>query len=241
MTTDLATPLVVFAGPSLRPTDLPVLHAQAVAAGRDLDLRPPVRRLDLLDLVKSTVDSEVIMLDGEFGQSLAVSITEIRAVLAAGQPLHGASSMGALRAVECRTLGMTGSGWVFEQYLSGAIESDGDVALLYDPDDYVPVTIPLMNVRWLLASKASEGLLTSAAANAALRVAEAAHFHERRPAALLRRWRRELPAHVVEVLEPELADSFALDTWDRKRLDALDAVRMALGVSEGLAPCATMC
>ncbi len=231
-------PLVVFAGPSLRPADLPVLAARARAAGRDLELRPPVRRLDLLDLVESAVDNEVVMLDGEFGQSLAVSITEIRAVLAAGQPLHGASSMGALRAVECRTLGMTGSGWVFEQYLSGAIESDGDVALLYDPDDYLPVTIPLANVRWLLASKESEGLLDRCAADAALRVANAAHFRERRPSVLLRRWRRELPAHAVDVLEPELADE-RRDTWDRKRLDAIAAVRAALGVPE-VAPCGTM-
>lgn len=228
------TPLIVFAGPSLRPTDLPILATAAEAAGRHMVLRPPVRRLDLLDLAESTVD--VLMLDGEFGQSLAVSITEIRAVLAAGQPLHGASSMGALRAVECRTLGMTGSGWVFEQYLSGAIESDGDVALLYDPDDYLPVTIPLVNVRWLLASKEREGRLDRFGVAAALRVANGMHFRERRPAALLRRWWRELPAHVASVLEPELADD-RRDTWDRKRLDALAAVRAALEVAQ---PCGTM-
>ncbi|HEU5469193.1 MAG TPA: TfuA-like protein [Actinophytocola sp.] len=230
-TTTGPAPLIVFAGPSLRPTDLAVLRAEAKAAGRTMELRRPVRRLDLLDLTKSTVDSQIVMLDGEFGQSLAVSITEIRAVLAAGQPLHGASSMGALRAVECRTLGMTGSGWVFERYLSGAIESDGDVALLYDPDDYLPVTIPLVNVRWLLASKAAQGVLDRSAADAALRVALRTHFRERRPSVLLRRWQRELPAHLVDVLAPELADD-RRDHWDRKRLDAIAAVRAALVVEE---------
>lgn len=226
-----ATRLIVFTGPSLRAADLPPLRDLAARTGRPLELRPPVRRLDLLELTGSATEQEVLILDGEFGQRLAVSITEVRAVLAAGQPVAGASSMGALRAVECRTLGMTGSGWVYERYLSGAVDSDGDVALLYDPEDYTPVTIPLVNVRWLLARKREEGLLTPAAAREALRVAKAVHFRDRRPSLLLRRWQRELPADTVDALGPELADE-RRDDWDRKRLDGLEAVRAALGADE---------
>lgn len=96
-------------------------------------MRPPVRRHDLLDLCDAGDCRAVVMLDGEFGQSLAVSIAEVRTVLEAGLRLHGSSSMGVLRAVECRTLGMIGSGWVYRQYLSGRIESDAEVALLFDP------------------------------------------------------------------------------------------------------------
>jgi hypothetical protein len=228
-TTHAGRGITAFTGPSLRPDDVRDLRDLAAATGRRLDLRPPVRRLDLLDLVEEGSEDVVVMLDGEFGQTLAVSITEVRAVLAAGQSLTGASSMGALRAVECRTLGMTGSGWVYRQYLSGAIESDGDVALLYDPDDYTPVTIPLANVRWLLAEKVREGALTTEASAEALRVAHGVHFRDRRAPLLLRRWKQALPAAVVDVLEPELADG-RRDGWDRKRLDAIDAVRTALGV-----------
>ncbi|MDH6622929.1 hypothetical protein M2271_000716 [Streptomyces sp. LBL] len=214
---------IVFTGPSLRPADLVKLRALAAKTGHDLDLRPPVRRLDLVEVVDAGGSNRVLILDGEFGQSLAVSIAEIRSVLAAGQPLAGASSMGALRAVECRTLGMTGSGWVYEQYLSGAIESDGDVALLFDPEDYSPVTVPLANVRWLL----DQTELSAEEAQQALRVAHGVHFRDRRPSYLLRRWKERLPASVVELLEPELADD-RRDTWDRKRLDALEAVRAVL-------------
>ncbi|MEC4019763.1 TfuA-like protein [Streptomyces sp. H27-D2] len=214
---------IVFTGPSLRPTDLVELRALATKTGHDLDIRPPVRRLDLVEVVEAGGIDRVLILDGEFGQSLAVSITEIRTVLAAGQPLAGASSMGALRAVECRTLGMRGSGWVYEQYLSGAIESDGDVALLFDPEDYSPVTVPLANVRWLL----DHTELSVEDAQQALRVAHGVHFRDRRPSHLLRRWKEQLPAGVVELLEPELADD-RRDNWDRKRLDALEAVRAVL-------------
>ncbi|NUS12123.1 MAG: hypothetical protein HOY69_12090 [Streptomyces sp.] len=223
--------LVVFTGPSLREHDLADLRELAARRGRRLQLRPPVRRLDLLELTKSSTVQEVLMLDGEFGQRLAVSITEVRAVLATGQPLAGASSMGALRAVECHTLGMTGSGWVYEQYRCGAIDSDGDVALLYDPEDFTPVTVPLVNVRWLLARKQAAGLLPAGAAQDALRVAKELHFRDRRPSLLRRRWQQQLPASAAEVLGPELAGE-RRDGWDRKRLDGLQAVRAALGAGD---------
>ncbi|MDO0924191.1 TfuA-like protein [Streptomyces sp. TG1A-8] len=167
------------------------------------------------------------MLDGEFGQSLAVSVTEVRALLFAGQPLSGASSMGALRAVECRTIGMTGSGWVYAQYLNGSIESDGDVALLYDPEDFTPVTIPLVNVRWLLGEKAKEGEISAEEASSALGIAKSLNFRNRRHSVLLKQWKRGLPRRTAAALEAHFAAD-RLDHWDRKRLDALEAVQAAL-------------
>ncbi|WP_432142333.1 TfuA-like protein [Streptomyces sp. bgisy084] len=223
-----ATPTVtVFAGPSLRPADLTRLRRLADERNQTLDLRPPVRRHDLLALIGTESPRKIVMLDGEFGQSLAVSVTEVRALLFAGQPLSGASSMGALRAVECRTIGMTGSGWVYEQYLNGSIESDGDVALLYDPEDYTPVTVPLVNVRWLLAERVREKDLSCEEADTALEIARSLNFRARRHSVLVKQWRRGLPGGAVAVLEEHFATD-RLDHWDRKRLDALAAVRAAL-------------
>jgi TfuA protein len=226
---DARPPIVVFAGPSLRGGDMDDLHTLAATAGSELEFRRPVRRHDLLDLLGASGTHTVVMLDGEFGQSLAVSITEVRTVLSAGQRIAGASSMGALRAVECRTLGMTGSGWVYEQYLSGAVDSDGDVALTYDPEDFTPVTIPLVNLRWLLAEKVRAGSLDADVSVAALLAARGVHFRNRWADLLLRRWKQVLPAEAIDVLEPEMSDE-RRDTWDRKRLDAIEAVRMALGI-----------
>jgi TfuA protein len=220
--------IVVFAGPSLRGADVIKLRELAGMAGRELEFRPPVRRHDLLDLVGAAA-AHTVMLDGEFGQNLAVSITEVRTVLSAGQRISGASSMGALRAVECRTLGMNGSGWVYEQYLSGAVDSDGEVALTYDPDDFTPVTIPLVNLRWLLAQKVQAGSLTAEVSAAALAAARGVHFRDRWAGLLLRRWKQALPGDAISILEPEMPDE-CRDAWDRKRLDAIQAVRMALGI-----------
>lgn len=219
--------LTVFTGPSLRPADLTRLRSLADERKRTLDLRPPVRRHDLLSLIGAESPHKIIMLDGEFGQSLAVSVTEVRALLFAGQPLSGASSMGALRAVECRTIGMTGSGWVYAQYLNGSIDSDGDVALLYDPENFAPVTVPLVNVRWLLAERVREGSLSAEEASSALDIAQDLNFRDRRHSLLLKQWKRGLPGSAVEALEAHFVADRP-DEWDRKRLDALEAVQAAL-------------
>lgn len=221
--------IVAFVGPSLRPED--VTHLQSLARSRSVPLRlePPVRRHDLLAACEAGGCSLAVILDGEFGQNLAVSISEIRAALTSGLRLHGASSMGVLRAVECRRLGMTGSGWVFEQYLTGRIESDAEVALLYDPFDYLPITLPLVNIRWLLEETVRLGGIGSDDAALALDLARRIHFRQRRPEVLGERWRSGLSAAVWEVLRPQLAAE-ARDRWDRKRLDGLAAMTRILGV-----------
>ncbi len=222
-----AATVTVFVGPSLRPADLTHLRRLAEERNRELDLRPPVRRLDLSAFNGAGPPRSIVMLDGEFGQSLAVSVTEVRALLFAGQPLTGASSMGALRAVECRTIGMTGSGWVYERYLNGSIESDGEVALLYDPQDYTPVTVPLVNVRWLLAERVAQKELSAEEARTALAIARSLNFRARRHPVLLKQWKRGLSGSAGAVLEEYFAAD-RLDLWDRKRLDALEAVRAEL-------------
>jgi hypothetical protein len=219
--------ITLFAGPSLRPADLRTLTAAAARSGRRLTVRPPVRRLDLRDSHENDPAATVLILDGEFGQNLAVSIAEIRAVLAGGLRVHGASSMGVLRAVECRTLGMTGSGWVYERYRSGRIDSDADVALMFDPYGYEPVTIPLVNVRWLIGRRVTDGALAPGCGRQALALAAGLHFRERRPTKLATAWRQGLPAKAAGVLCPELDDD-RRDDWDRKRLDGIEAVRLLL-------------
>lgn len=106
------------------------------------------------------------------------------------------------------------------------------MALLYDPDGFIPVTIPLVNLRWLLGEKVKAGLLSASGSAAALRVARGLHFRDRRPSVLLRNWKCELPAKTLAVLEPEVSPE-RIDGWDRKRQDAVAAVRMALAPRAG--------
>ncbi|MBL7256032.1 TfuA-like protein [Paractinoplanes lichenicola] len=216
--------LVVYSGPSLRPADLATFERRADEAGVPVRIRPPIIRGDLEKLAAEVPEATcVLLLDGEFGQRMAVSVTEIRAYLAGGGRMIGASSMGALRAAECWSLGMTGYGWVVQRYLDGTTDSDAEVALLFDAGTGQPVTVPLVNVRWLLSESVRTGVLEQAAANDALTAARGIGYRGRYPSALGRSWQRVLRPAAADVLLPQLEED-RLDDWDRKRLDALEVL-----------------
>ncbi|PYS39090.1 MAG: TfuA-related McrA-glycine thioamidation protein [Acidobacteria bacterium] len=138
---------MVYLGPSLS-------HAEA-AGLLEADYRPPIKRGDL----PSHYEGTVVIIDGEFGQSLSVSPNEILSLLDRGTTVIGASSMGALRAAELYPFGMKGYGWIYEQYRSGRIIADDEVAIAYSPLDLRPVTVPLVNVRYWLGELEAAGHL----------------------------------------------------------------------------------
>jgi hypothetical protein len=135
---------VVFVGPSL-----PAAAARSVLPAAAL--RGPAQAGDILRAWRQGF-RRIVLIDGVFEQVPAVWHKEILLALEAGVEVIGASSMGALRAAELHPLGMRGVGWVFEQYRDG-LEDDDEVALLHaDADlDYQPLSVPLINLRCLLA------------------------------------------------------------------------------------------
>jgi hypothetical protein len=203
---------VVFLGPSLAP-------AEAAAAGpAGVAWRPPVRRGDLPAAVAAGA-RRVAIVDGEFGQSLAVSVLEIQAALARGVEVWGASSMGALRAAECEGLGMRGCGWIFRRYRDGALAADDEVALLFNPWNGEAVTLPLVNFRWSLLLATAAGVVPAAAGPPLLAAAREVRFEERTPARLLAATSGTAWSPEMRTLLGWMAEHAEL--CDRKRLDAL--------------------
>jgi len=86
-------PLVAFLGPSLR-------SAEALGIVPQVELRPPICQGDLTTVVEGLHPRAILIVDGEFGQSLSVWHKEILHALHLGIRVVGASSMGALRAAE---------------------------------------------------------------------------------------------------------------------------------------------
>jgi hypothetical protein len=130
---------VVFTGLSLSQEEARTLLAAEV--------RPPVKRGDLDQLSDGTVAA---IIDGELSGDSAVPIDEIRRALRRGVKISGAASVGALRAYEVREEGMVGLGWVYRAYCAGRISGIDEIAVIYDPDSYRSLTIPLVNVRFCL-------------------------------------------------------------------------------------------
>jgi Uncharacterized conserved protein len=162
--------IVVFLGPSLR--------REEAAAIVPASFRPPVARGDILD---AAADGARIIgvIDGVFFQECSVGHREILEVIRQGIRVVGASSMGALRAAELDTLGMEGVGEIYRLYRDGALVSDDEVALVFDPDTFEPLSEPLVNIRCTIDIARSEGVISGKTAEQLFESARALYFPDR--------------------------------------------------------------
>ena len=119
----------------------------------------PIQRGDIAIALKEHADI-IAIIDGVFHQNSAVGHKEILNALDNGVKVYGASSMGALRASELDTLGMIGIGYCYEQYANGIIDSDDEVAVMLDNETLEPLSIPLINMRYVFENAVAENIIT---------------------------------------------------------------------------------
>ena len=135
--------VTVFVGPSLPP------QHRARFPGEWFDIRPPAARGELAALTeaKSPAPAIVALIDGLMVGAYGPSIDETRILVESGHVVFGASSLGALRAAELCSHGMLGVGWVYKQFVSGALHRDSDLlAALYGDRSGIPLTVPQINI-----------------------------------------------------------------------------------------------
>ena len=162
--------IIVFLGPSL---DLESAEKILTA-----EYRPPAKRGDLITAARE--GAEIIgLIDGVFHQESAVAHREILAALKDGVQVVGSSSMGALRAAEMDTLGMVGIGEIYRMYKSGELESDDEVALVFDPVSGLSLSEPLINIRFTLLQACEAGIINAAAHDVLLASARSLFYPKR--------------------------------------------------------------
>lgn len=144
--------IVVFIGPSL-----PLAEAREIL---DADYHPPIARGDITALLNDPPDI-IGIIDGVFHQQPAVSHKEIIQALKEGIMIVGASSMGALRAAELDSMGMVGIGTVYQYYRDGIIESDDDVAIVFDPITHELLSEALVSMSYNFQVAENKGIITS--------------------------------------------------------------------------------
>jgi len=170
--------LIVFLGPSL-----PHREAQKIVKA---DFRRPARQGDVF---RALVDrpKAIALIDGVFEEAPSVWHHELMAALAAGVTVFGASSMGALRAVELASHGMIGIGKIFQGYLSRELADDADVALLHadGAHGYRPLSLPLVNVLATLEKAQRERVLKRPQTASVIRSARQLFFQNRTWGAVL--------------------------------------------------------
>ncbi|MDO5850391.1 MAG: TfuA-related McrA-glycine thioamidation protein [Methanobacteriaceae archaeon] len=142
--------VIIFTGLSISPEEASTIL--------EADYREPVKRNDILQAIADKPDI-IGIIDGVFHSTPAVSHKEIMKAMKEGITVVGGSSMGALRASELDVLGMKGIGYVYNQYASGQITSDDDVAVTFDPDSKTLLSEALVNIDYTLNLAIEEGII----------------------------------------------------------------------------------
>ena len=176
----------------------------------DAELRAPVAAGDL-DLEDLHANDRVALIDGVFQHKRAVRHKEIAVLLQRDVQVLGASSMGALRAVEMAPFGMIGIGTVVAWYRDGVIDGDDEVALLHADAEhgYRSMGEALVNLRASLQWAQDTGSITAPMAATLLATWKALPFHHRdRPGliATARAQRPDLEQAAIHVLETHFCD-----------------------------------
>ena len=208
--------VIIFAGPTL--------SANEITSLLDAEIRPPVTRGDVLDaaLDKPTA---IGIIDGYFARVPSVWHKEILWAMSQGIHVFGAASMGALRAAELEPFGMSGFGAVFEQFKSGALTDDDEVAVVHAPEEYGyrALSEAMVNARMTLSAAERDGVISPAGRSRFEEILKALPYPERNYSVLFALSQKEGPL---------ANEATALNEWlpkgrvDQKRDDALLMLRL---------------
>jgi len=217
---------VIFAGPSMPPSTLPI-------AG--IDWRPPVRQGDLY-LAALSNPAIIGVVDGYFEIVPTVWHKEILWAMAQGIHVYGAASIGALRAAELVDFGMKGIGHIYRQFHAGQLMDDDEVAVLHGPAEtgYVQVTDAMVNVRATIDRALQLGIVEPAFAARLVSIGKSLFYKDRTYEAVLH-------AATEQGLAPEAARRFA--DWlpggkvDQKHIDASEMLQaITAHIAGGVSP-----
>jgi hypothetical protein len=197
------------------PEVLAILPAAVVGA--------PIQRGDLPRDIHDGV-GVVVIVDGRFHQSRAVSPTEVIDALRAGLRVYGCSSMGALRAAELRRFGMRGHGRVFEHICESAAFRDDFVGQAVHPSEFRPLSAAYVDLLFNLEAAHREGALDDDELATLCTGLAALHYTERSEKAAIRLVEARAPAHRHAALRDVLARAFDRER-SQKRADAIATLR----------------
>jgi len=199
---------IVFVGSSL-----PITEARDLFP--EFEVYPPIRAGDLRVLDRRP--AIVAVIDGLFFMAASISCFEIMPLLKDGVQVLGGASMGALRAVELRSYGMHGLGRVYKWYLNGWLEDESAVAVAVHPDTFTSMSIPLVNVYYVLRLLQRHPGWRAEWTRCIKRTARSIYFAERTGDALRSALNGRLPDDAGTLLVEYLLDP----AKDLKRLDAM--------------------
>jgi len=182
------------------------------------DYRPPVKRNDIRKLMRNPPDI-IGIIDGIFFDSAAVAHREIIEAIRGGVIVVGGGSMGALRASELDSYGMTGVGKIYGMFRDGVLESDDEVAVTFDAETMESLSVPLVNIRATIGYVVECGLLDPEIADSILDIARKLFYPDRNYRNIVRECMKK--GIIIDPDQGKMLDLLLKHEVDVKRKDAV--------------------
>lgn len=214
--------IVVFLGPSLSRT-----KAEQILKA---DFRAPAKRGDIYQAAKDGAKI-ICLIDGVFFQDCSVAHKEVLFAMENGTRVFGASSMGALRASELDIYGMVGIGQIYRAYKSGLLVSDDEVALIFDPFTWEPLSVPLVNIRFNLDLACQKGIIELSTRDKLFWCAKSRYFPERTYEQMIDEAESQVPANEIRHFR-EFLEKNKRDFKEEDAIEALQHVREMARVNQ---------
>lgn len=206
---------IVYLGPTLRKEEaLKIL---------DADYRDPAKKGDFLMLSQDSDEKKYVgFIDGVFLHDYPPPPIEVYHLATRKNiELLGASSLGALRAVELEKFGMKGIGKIFQLYKNGIIDADDEVAVTFVRGSNILQSEAMIDIRFNLFLAYKKGIITNDTKKRFVKIAKGIYFPFRNYEDIINLTQQQYPS-----IHDELENFRAHILQNRDSLKARDAMKL---------------
>jgi TfuA protein len=206
---------IVYLGPTLS-------RAEAIKI-LDADYRDPAKKGDFLMLSRDSDEKKYVgFVDGVFLHDYPPSPIEVYHLATRKNiELIGASSLGALRAVELEKFGMKGIGKIFQLYKNGIINADDEVAVTFVRENNILQSEAMIDIRFNLFLAYKKGVITNQTKKRFAKIAKNIYFPFRNYADILKLTQQQFPS-----IHNELESFRSYILKNRDSLKSRDAIKL---------------
>jgi hypothetical protein len=174
----------------------PTLNREEASKILDADYRDPAKKGDFLRLSHASDEKKYVgFIDGVFLHDYPPSPIEVYHLATRKNiELIGASSLGALRAVELEKFGMKGIGKIFQLFKNGILDADDEVAVTFVRDKNILQSEALIDIRFNLFLAYKKGIITNQTKKRSVKIAKNIYFPFRNYDDIIRLTQEQFPS-----------------------------------------------
>ena len=201
----------------------PTLSREEARKILDADYRDPAKKGDFLRLSHTSDEKKYVgFIDGVFLHDYPPSPIEVYHLATRKNiELIGASSLGALRAVELEKFGMKGIGKIFQLYKNGIINADDEVAVTFVQDKNILQSEAMIDIRFNLFLAYKKGIISKLTKKRCVKIAKNIYFPFRNYEDIIMLTQKQFPS-----IHDELEDFRSYILKYRDSLKARDAIKL---------------